>query len=181
MNPSYAAQYQHSTRSFDDCPTKLRRYRRRDDKTPPALYHYDHHSEIGGESSVTVTNRRGMREALRHLLALGHRRIGFIKGWMDIACSHDRFRGYHDGLDEVRLPFDPTLVGEGEYLRPSDFQQAQILLECDDPPTAILTSNDMMVFGIMDTVRKANLYTLGATSQSLALTTSIWQNDRIHR
>ena len=44
----------------------------------------DHHSEAPNEASVTATNRKGMLEATRYLLALGHRRIGFIAGRMDI-------------------------------------------------------------------------------------------------
>ena len=35
---------------------------------------------------------------MRHLLALGHRRIGFITGRMDIVCSRDRLQGYRDGF-----------------------------------------------------------------------------------
>jgi LacI family transcriptional regulator len=77
----------------------------------------DHHNGTGNEYSVTATNRKGMRDAMRHLLALGHRRIGFITGRLDITCSHDRLQGYRDGLAEVGLPFDPELVREGDFMQ----------------------------------------------------------------
>ncbi len=69
----------------------------------------DHHNGTGNEPSVTATNRKGVRDAMRHLLALGHRRIGFITGRMDIVCSHDRLQGYREGLAEVGLAYDPEL------------------------------------------------------------------------
>jgi LacI family transcriptional regulator len=94
---------------------------------------------------------------MRHLLALRHRRIGFITGRMDIACSHDRLKGYRDGLAEVGLYFDPELVREGDYLQPSGFKQAKFLLQLEDPPTAILASKDMMAFGVMDAAKQADL------------------------
>ncbi len=117
----------------------------------------DHHSDTDDEPSVTATNRKGMLDAMRHLLALGHCRIGFITGRMDIACSHDRLQGYRDGLAEVGLPFDPALVREGDFLQPSGFQQTQTLLQMEVPPTAILCSNDVMAFGAMDAAKAAGL------------------------
>jgi LacI family transcriptional regulator len=117
----------------------------------------DHHSNPGDEPSVTATNRKGVLDAMRHLLALGHRRIGFITGRMDIACSHDRLQGYRDGLAEIRLPFDPSLVREGDFLQLSGFQATQELLELENPPTAIIASNDMMAFGGMDAAKARGL------------------------
>lgn len=117
----------------------------------------DHHSDTGDEPSVTATNRKGVLDAMRHLLALGHQRIGFITGRMDIICSHDRLQGYRDGLAEVGLPFDPELVREGDFLQPSGFQQTQSLLRLENRPTAIVASNDVMAFGAMDAVKAADL------------------------
>lgn len=117
----------------------------------------DHRSNAEDEPSVTATNRKGVLDAMRHLLALGHRRIGFITGRMDIACSHDRLQGYRDGLSEVGLLFDPDLVREGDFLQPSGFQQGQSLLQMPERPTAIIASNDMMAFGAMDAAKAAGL------------------------
>ncbi len=117
----------------------------------------DHHSEASDEASVTATNRRGMLEATRYLLALGHRRIGFITGRMDIACSHERLHGYQDGLEEVGLPFDEDLVLEGDFLQTSGFLNARIFLGRDNPPTALLISNDMMAYGALEAARVLGL------------------------
>jgi LacI family transcriptional regulator len=104
-----------------------------------------------------VTNRKGTLDAMRHLLALGHRRIGFITGRLDLTCSHDRWQGYRDALAEVGLPYDETLVLEGDFSQPTGFRQAQALLQLPEPPTAIVASNDMMAFGVMDAAKAARL------------------------
>ncbi len=117
----------------------------------------DHHNGTGNEPSVTATNRKGVLDAMRHLLALGHRRIGFITGRMDIACSTDRLQGYRDGLAEVGLPFEPELVREGDFSQPTGFRQAQALLQLPERPTAIIASNDLMAFGTMDAAKAAGL------------------------
>lgn len=117
----------------------------------------DHHSGTDDEPSVTATNRKGIIDAVRYLLALGHQRIGFITGRMDIACSLDRLQGYRDGLAEVGLEFESELIREGDYTQPSGFQQAQALLGLKMPPTAIIASNDIMAFGVMDAVKAAHL------------------------
>lgn len=117
----------------------------------------DHHSGAPNEPSVTATNRKGILEAMRHLLALGHRRIGFITGRMDMACSHDRLQGYRDGLSEVGISFDPELVREGDFMQPLGFQQGQALLQLPHQPTAIIASNDIMALGVMDAAKAAGL------------------------
>jgi LacI family transcriptional regulator len=117
----------------------------------------DHHNHTGDEPSVTATNRKGVLDAMCHLSALGHRRIGFITGRMDIACSHDRLQGYRDGLREAGLSFDQALVREGDFLQPTGFKQTQSLLRLKEPPTAIIASNDVMAFGAMDAAKAAEL------------------------
>ncbi len=133
-------------RDFEEIVGSLNRY-----ELPFVII--DHRSETPDEASVTATNRKGMLEATRYLLALGHRRIGFITGRMDIVCSHDRLQGYQEGLSEVGLPFDEDLVFEGDFLQPSGFKQTKKLLELDTPPTAILVSNDMMAYGALEATR----------------------------
>jgi LacI family transcriptional regulator len=113
----------------------------------------DHHSESTNEPSITATNRRGMLEATRYLLAMGHRRIGFITGRMDIACSSERLQGYRDGLEETGIPYEPDLVMQGDFMQTSGFQHAKTLLQMENPPSALLVSNDMMAFGAMEAAR----------------------------
>ncbi len=117
----------------------------------------DHQGVDEHGPSVGATNRRGGYTATRHLLELGHRRIGFITGTLDLGCSIDRLAGYQDALAEFGVVFDPALVREGDFAQPDGFQGARELLELPEPPTAIFASNDLMAFGVMDAVRDCGL------------------------
>jgi LacI family transcriptional regulator len=117
----------------------------------------DHHDHTEDEPAITATNRKGMRDAMRHLLALGHTRIGFITGRMDIGCSTERLKGYQDGLSEVGIPYDPTLVLEGDFEQETGFMQGRALLAINPRPTAIIASNDDMALGVMDAIKDAGL------------------------
>jgi LacI family transcriptional regulator len=117
----------------------------------------DHQQGTTEEPGVSTTNRKGILEAMRHLLALGHRRIGFITGTQELVASHERLQGYRDGLAEIGLPYDPELVRQGYYTQPTGFQEALMLLDSAQPPTAIVASNDMMAFGAMDAAKLRGL------------------------
>jgi LacI family transcriptional regulator len=116
------------------------------------------HQGIGeGGAAVGATNRRGGYEATRHLLDLGHRRIGFIAGAPELRCSHDRLDGYHAALSEFGIPHDPALIYEGDFFRPAGFAGGRALLSLPEPPTAIFASNDEMAFGVIDAARDRGL------------------------
>ncbi len=116
------------------------------------------HQGIGDvESAVGATNRQGGYEATKFLIDLGHRRIGFISGSLDLGCSHDRLAGYQAALRDSALPTDPQLIQEGDFWQPSGYTAARNLLALPDPPTAIFASNDVMAFGVMEAVRDRGL------------------------
>jgi LacI family transcriptional regulator len=108
-----------------------------------------------GESGPTVgaTNRAGAFEATTYLLDLGHRRIGFVTGNLELGCATDRLAGYRDALAARGVPFDPALVREGDFHQPRGYDCARDLLALRDPPTAIFASNDVSALGVMDAIR----------------------------
>ena len=65
--------------------------------------------------SVGATNWNGGLTATRHLLGLGHRRIGVIGGPGWILCSRARLDGYRAAMDEAGVPIDPQLISHGEF------------------------------------------------------------------
>jgi LacI family transcriptional regulator len=107
--------------------------------------------------AVISTNRQGVLEAMRYLLALGHRRIGFITGRMDLQSAVRRFDGYRDALGEAGIPFVPALTVEGDYTREKGFAGALRLLTQPDPPTAIMASSDDTALGVYDAAAKLGL------------------------
>jgi len=105
--------------------------------------------------AVGATNFQGAYDATQHLLSLGHRRIGFITGQMEMGCARDRLAGYRAALLATGIPPDPQWVREGDFFQPDGFAGAQALLALPQPPSAIFASNDVSAFGVMEAVRDA--------------------------
>jgi LacI family transcriptional regulator len=94
-------------------------------------------------------NRIGAHEAVRHLIALGHRRIAHIQGPAQYQCSLDRFAGYHQALEESGIAYDPALVVHGDFTTPGGQDAALHLLDLPQRPTAIFAANDQMAYGVL--------------------------------
>ncbi|MCL4265921.1 MAG: LacI family transcriptional regulator [Anaerolineae bacterium] len=104
--------------------------------------------------SVTATNFQGGYEATSHLIALGHRRIGKITGWMDMIGARDRLDGYKAALADHDVPLDPQLIVIGDFEKSSGYRGAATLLNLAEPPTAIFASNDVMAQGALELLRE---------------------------
>jgi LacI family transcriptional regulator len=107
--------------------------------------------------AVGATNWQGAYNATEYLIKLGHKRIGFITGSMDLSCSEDRLDGYRSALRTHHIPDAPELIYEGTFFQPDGYAGTCALLDIDDPPTAIFASNDVMALGAMDAVRSHSL------------------------
>jgi LacI family transcriptional regulator len=100
-------------------------------------------------SSVYMDDLAAADDMTTHLVNLGHRRIGFIKGHPNHLASEDRFAGYRRALDRAALPFDAALVADGEFDFESGCRAAAYFLELKKPPSAIFASNDDMAAGVL--------------------------------
>ncbi|HEU5015491.1 MAG TPA: LacI family DNA-binding transcriptional regulator [Roseiflexaceae bacterium] len=87
--------------------------------------------------------------AVRHLLQLGHRRIGLIQLPSELAESEPRYLGYSTALAEAGVEADPQLVVEAGRGEQDGFQTMQELLSLPEPPTAVLACSDELAFGAM--------------------------------
>ena len=109
--------------------------------------------------SVGATNWNGGVAATRHLLALGHRRIGIITGPKEILCSRARLDGYRAAMDAADVR-DRSRAHPVRRLpcanRASSW--ARSMLRLPDPPTAIFAANDLMALGIYQAAREARLH-----------------------
>ncbi|MEP7293115.1 MAG: substrate-binding domain-containing protein [Chloroflexota bacterium] len=119
----------------------------------------DHQGEDAPSEILTVEvkNRESIVRVMNHLFEFGHRRIGFITGNRVVASARQRFQGYLDALEEAGIPFDAELVGEGNWLHARAYELAQALLDLDQPPSAIVASNDLSAFGAMQATRERGL------------------------
>lgn len=110
-----------------------------------------------GLDAVGINNAEGARAAMTHLLELGHRRIGCIRGLGTSSLSGVRLEAYRQLLAEWRIECDPDLVRAGDYQPLSGRVATQELMDLDDPPTAIFALNDMMAIGALQVLHERNL------------------------
>lgn len=108
--------------------------------------------------SVGATNWNGGLTATRHLLGLGHRRIGVITGPEGILCSRARLDGYRAAMDEAGVPVDPSLIAHGRFHVEDGIAHGRALLEAADPPTAIFAGNDLQALGVYQAARELRLH-----------------------
>jgi LacI family xylobiose transport system transcriptional regulator len=107
--------------------------------------------------SVGAMNWNGGLAAARHLLDLGHRRIAIISGPAEFLGCRARLDGYRAALDVAGVPMDPQLVRTAPLYVEGGARRAADLLRLPEPPTAILTSNDLQALGVYEAARQAGL------------------------
>lgn len=105
--------------------------------------------------AVLSDKRGGAYLATRHLIALGHSRIGCIGGPPTLAVSAQRVQGYRDAMAEAGRSPDERLVRRGDYHPQSGWAAARSLFELPDPPTAIFAGNDLMAIGVLRAAAEA--------------------------
>lgn len=118
-----------------------------------------------GVPGVVLTDVQGGQMAAQHLLDLGHRRIGFIKGRLPSAArAEERLIGYRQALKAAGIEPDPALVIESEITQKAGYQAMQQLLALPEPPTAVFNHNDVLAVGAMHAIRTAGLSIPGDVS-----------------
>ena len=93
----------------------------------------------------------------QHLIQHGHRRIGMIGGPASASTSRERADGYRQALREAGIEEDPSLYRESRFSRSDGSQIGRELLEQPDPPTALLTANSFLAFGVIDAAESLGL------------------------
>lgn len=108
--------------------------------------------------SIGATNWSGGLAATRHLLGLGHRRIGVIGGPESVMCSRARLDGYRAAMDEAGMPIDPDLIRYGNFHVEDGVKEGRSLLQHPNPPTAIFAGNDQQALGVYQAARELRLH-----------------------
>jgi DNA-binding LacI/PurR family transcriptional regulator len=108
--------------------------------------------------SVDVDNRAGAREAVKHLIRLGHRAIACITNApLAYTASEERLAGYRDALRDAGLELDDTFVVEGAFDAASGHRAMSELLS-RARPTAVFVASDVVAFGVVRALRDAGLH-----------------------
>lgn len=107
--------------------------------------------------TVEIDNFLGAYEAVEHLIKLGHKRIAFIGGPVNISTSRERRRGYQEAHENANIPVDSSLMLAGNYKQDSGRDLTNQLLDLPSPPTALFVTNGLMAMGALEVVHRRNL------------------------
>jgi len=94
--------------------------------------------------------------ATEHLINLGHRRVGHLKG-TDASTAVQRFEGYKQAFAKHRLTFDPALVRDCGFTEKDGQESMAAWLQAGDVPSAIFAANDPAAIGAMNAINEARL------------------------
>ncbi|MCI1019061.1 LacI family DNA-binding transcriptional regulator [Microbacterium sp. C5A9] len=143
----------------------------------------DPHTGRADLPTVESDSFGGALAATRHLIELGHRRIGFLAGRPDLRSAGLRDAGYRRALTDAGIPVDPALIGIGRYELEATRESARVMLGGDSRPTAVFAANDLSAIAVVDVAHQlglrvpADLSVVGfddvpeATRRALPLTT----------
>jgi LacI family xylobiose transport system transcriptional regulator len=107
--------------------------------------------------SVAATNWSGAVAATRHLLELGHRRIGVIGGPRKSLCARERLEACRAAMETAGVTLEPRFVRTGRFWFEDGLALGGELLALPDRPTAVLCGNDLQALGVYEAARQAGL------------------------
>ena len=107
-------------------------------------------------NAVISDHFKGGYMATRHMLSLGHTRIAFITGPQFLEGSSSRLRGCQQAMSDAGIPWNPSLVFEGNYSYESGYAAIDSLIS--QKFTAVFAFNDLMAYGVYNSLEKYNLH-----------------------
>lgn len=112
----------------------------------------------GVRPCVSFDNYEAGLMAMKHLINLGHRRIGLVCGRSSVNDrARERRRAYEDALSELGIPIDPALVFERDFEFIEGRAAMHRMLEDQEPPTAVFCANDIQAIGAMTECQEAGI------------------------
>lgn len=108
-------------------------------------------------NSVVVDNFDGAFLATEHLIQNGHRRIAIIQGLVNTYTNSVRVEGYRYALKKYNIPIEESLIVGNDFREENGYIETKLLLNMDQPPTAIFTTSDLITLGAYKTIHEENL------------------------
>jgi DNA-binding LacI/PurR family transcriptional regulator len=126
------------------------------------------HPSLTSLNRVIVDDVEGGQVATQHLIALGHRRIGYISDLLEspfnFTSSLYRHQGYRLALHSAGIAFQSEYQRQSEHGRYEARRLAAEMLELPEPPTAIFAASDTQALGVLEAARDAGLQVPGDLS-----------------
>ncbi len=106
---------------------------------------------------VLVDNEKGTYEAIKYLICLGHKRIGFVGGLPTIPTTQQRRSGFERALRENKIKVNEKLLKYGDSKHESGKTLIKELLQMKNPPTAVFTGNNLITLGALEAIHEMGL------------------------
>jgi DNA-binding LacI/PurR family transcriptional regulator len=108
-------------------------------------------------SHVLIDYANGIRQAVDHVVGLGHRRVAFITGPLDLHSARTRRQAFVDGVRAHGLRADPKLIKEATHTAEGGQRAMAALLRAAKAPTAVVCSNDWTAIGALHAIDASGL------------------------
>jgi DNA-binding LacI/PurR family transcriptional regulator len=114
-------------------------------------------SKLESATSIEIDYRKGIREAVQHLAAMGHREISFISGPLNLRAAKLRQTAYVTAMAEIGVKVPACYMIKGDHTMEGGFAAALQLFDRAHLPTAVICSNDMTAIGVLHAVSSRGL------------------------
>lgn len=108
-------------------------------------------------STFLFDNEDGAYQATRHLIELGHRRIGLVSLPRSLTPGRDRALGYDRALREAGIPYHSSLVAEGDFKAENAASLTHTIFSSQDRPTALLVGSNRLLSGVLQYAKEKHL------------------------
>lgn len=107
-------------------------------------------------SNLRVGYAEGIKQAILHLVELGHRKVAFISGLPNLRSAKRRLEAFRQTIQAV-LPDAPEQIYQGDFKIDGGRRAALEILKADELPTAVVAANDLMALGAISEFHRSGL------------------------
>jgi LacI family transcriptional regulator len=133
-------------------------YLQRERRAGVGIVFVDRPPRLIDADAVLSDNAAGARLAVAHLVAAGHRRIGFLGDRPEIYTAAERLRGYREATAAAGLPYDDRIVMDEILSTTGGYAATRELLSAPEPPTALFSSQNLITIGAVRALVELGLH-----------------------
>jgi DNA-binding LacI/PurR family transcriptional regulator len=113
-----------------------------------------------GELAVDLVcsdNRKGMRQAVNHLLSLGYKDIALLNGPLGISVTRERLGGYQDALRSAGIAVRESFIIDSDFRQQGGHLAMARFLDMAKPPRAVVVANNLMTLGALQAIHERGI------------------------
>lgn len=119
----------------------------REQKIPSIFVDTSQNSSV--EESISVNFQSGIRQAIEHLAARQHKKIGFINGPLHLQSAQSKKSAFEDCMRSLHLQLIPEFLVTGDDTIRGGIRALSSIVDRVDRPSALMCSNDLTAIGVM--------------------------------